>query len=163
MRFINPRTTATALVLAVLAVAGCSTHGGSSGSASNNAPVTVTTPSAAASAIQQAETPDQAANAVLKAAGYSTSSKLPEFGHYAAGIDLTATARYMVVVTFKTAQEATAVKTYYDKNPQTGVTVTSGTENGVSYVAFKINSVKDGKAALKNLDHALRNSAQGSL
>lgn len=149
--------------LLVLAAACSSQNAGGNSSQGGSTSTSAPAPLGTSSIAQKADTPDQVANAVLKAAGYTTSKDIPEFGTYAAGIDLTATARYMVVVTVKTAQDAQTVKAYYQKNPQQGVTVTTGVLNGVNYVAFKIDSVKDGKTALKNIGKALRGTAQGSL
>lgn len=155
MRFINPRTVAAALLVAFLATA-CSTAASSSGT---SAPGPLSTSSVAAKAM----TPDQVANAQLKAAGYTTSKDVPEFGKYAVGINLTASMRYMVVVTVKNAQDATDVQNYYKQHPQSGVTVTAGSSNGTSFLVFKIDKVKDGEAALKELTAALKATAKANV
>lgn len=153
-RFINVRTVTAALLVALLA--GCGASASGSGS---SAPGPLSTSSVAAKAM----TPDQVANAQLKAAGYTTSKLVPEFGKYAVGINLTAHMRYMVVVTVKNAQDATVVKNYYDQHKQTGVTVTSGSSNGVNFLIFMIDTVKDGKAALEQLGKALHATAKSNL
>lgn len=156
MRFINRRTLVGAAAVLALALTGCGTSATGSGS---SAPGPLSTSSVAAKAM----TPDQVANAQLKAAGYTTSKLVPEFGKYAVGINLTASMRYMVVVTVKNAQDATAVQNYYKQHPQSGVTVTAGSSNGTSFLIFKIDKVKDGEAALKELAAALKATAKANL
>lgn len=112
---------------------------------------------------QDANAPATAANAEITSAGYTVVKHVPEFGEGAIGINLTAKAHYMGALIMKDAKAAQDATSYFDKHPQTGVTVTTVTTSShVVLLVIKADSLKDAKAAADALAKDLRASAKSS-
>lgn len=148
-----------ALVAGVAACGVASSGSGSQGSSTSGNSL----PTSASSAAAQAMAPAAAANAEITSAGYKVVPHVPEFGKGAVGVNLTATYRYMGALIVTNAQDAQAAVAYYNKHPQTGVTVTVvTTTSGVALLVVKAESLKDAKAAADALSKDLRATAKSS-
>lgn len=108
--------------------------------------------------------PAAAANAEITSAGYKVVPHVPEFGKGAVGINLTASYRYMGALIMKDAKAAQDATSYFDKHPQTGVTVTTvTTSGGTVLLVIKAKTFDDAKAAADALAKDLHATAKASV